>query len=221
LPSQGVAEYLRQKLAEPDLRGSSIVSFWVGDEEYEAVAAAVLQVAGGGRARLRSRNAPGQQIRVSATFQLLPEHRRAVAKTAFHYVLKHRPRLTGCEAAFEPIKRFIMAGKPVDESTFRAAPPFLDQLPLGQGVITHWTHFLAARFIGGAVVVRAQFFVSRELAPPAWEVRLADGLSSVQQEGGALAHRFSIYSTRREGYDGEMAALPDALALGVFAPPDE
>jgi hypothetical protein len=136
-------------------------------------------------------------------------HARAVAKIAFHYVLKHLGRhYRGDELAFEPLRRFIRQGGNPDQfvqiqRSHRLTPvrPHYDEEPVG--------HLVMAASDQGVVQVRIHFFGSSGWTPWTWIVLLGREPNLIIAPR-KCAHAFEYYVdgdfVRKDvrGFDGRM-----------------
>jgi hypothetical protein len=131
---------------------------------------------------------------------------RAVAKIAFHYLLKTF-HYRGNEEMFADIRDFILNG--VGHFTKFVACDKESQIlePLKRGYVpTLDCHFLTLESIEGKILSRLQFFAGPDTAVPhVYTVTLATPATTVIFQTG---HSFCYYKDRpQNGFDGEMDEL--------------
>jgi hypothetical protein len=131
---------------------------------------------------------------------------RAIAKVAFHYFVSVSDRCTGAEPEFAGIRSLIRRnqGKP-RHFVELVTPYFIPEIADGY-VPPQTSHFLLCDQSADGVVVRIQFFVGpKSLYPPA-----AVYLGSNPHATAARTlscHQISYYSSRTDGYDGEIKEI--------------
>jgi hypothetical protein len=143
---------------------------------------------------------------------------RALAKIAFHYVLKMDHAFTGHEAMFEQIKRFIRHGEG-DARTF--VDLSTREFVLDTGFTIRGVHHFLLEDIerDGRLRVRMRFFLKGPYATLPTVVTLGqDPFTRLPQ----IAHAFRLYPEPVDGFDGELVPAKigqfDGLT-GVYPPP--
>jgi hypothetical protein len=116
---------------------------------------------------------PRQQIVLGTAMTMGEEYRRAIAKVAFHFVLKIFPELSGNEPEFRAIREYVWdgsgagSGRPIHQRSRQ----FVDDFERGMRP-THWMHVLGAERSYGRVVAYAQFFAGSRFMPLPYEIRI-------------------------------------------------
>jgi len=149
-----------------------------------------------------------QRIQLIVTTHATSAYFRAVAKIAFHYVLKMEPDLTGHEQEFDAIKRYIWE----DESSEQNPSRFVKQLShqfisnFNRGLrFINWTHVLAVERGGGHITAHAQFFAGPRSLPPPYQISIGPDPSSIIKRPRRSAHLYVILS-----------AGPDQVPTGIM-----
>ncbi len=132
-----------------------------------------------------------QQIRLVVELRVTDAYFRAVAKIAFHYVLKMFPDLTGMETEFDPIKGFIWAGGEINRFVRERKDQFVVNFRRGYRP-THWMHILAVERSYDAIIGYAQFFAGPQLLPRPYEVRIGRDPARLMRRVERHAHQFVI-----------------------------
>jgi hypothetical protein len=135
-------------------------------------------------------------------------YHRALAKIGFHYFLAvSKPRFTGTEAEFSPIKSFIRDGKGRPEDfVVQNDTPILHDLNKGY-TLSSWGHLLTTRIGTRAIISRVQFFIGPEYLPPIYDIKLGRNPSKIIYPE-RFGHIYSYYSKgHKNGYDGKVEPL--------------
>ena len=130
---------------------------------------------------------------------------RAVAKIAFHYLLKTF-HYRGDEEMFAEIRDFILNGTD-DFTKFVMYDNSQILEPLKRGYVPSlYCHFLTVESIEGKILSRLQFFAGPDVGiPHVYTVILARPTTALIFQTG---HSFCYYEDRpRNGFDGEMDQL--------------
>jgi len=133
---------------------------------------------------------------------------RALAKIGLHYFLAmSRPRFTGTETAFEPIRSFIRDGKGQPENfVVQNDTPILHELNRGYS-LSRWGHLLTARIGVKMLISRVQFFIGPEYLSPIFDIKLGKNPSKIFYPEH-FGHFYSYFSEKhKSGYDGEVSPL--------------
>jgi hypothetical protein len=152
----------------------------------------------------RDGGAPGS-TRLDVTLGISLEYARALAKLAFHYALKQLPWLDGHDAAFTPIKQFILDGKgnwndylDFSAPTFLLAPP---------GERPTDGHFLMLNVGQKSITVFLKTFAGSAYSHDAVRVNLGATPTSAFRFP-VLGHHLRLFvGGPQQGHDGEMISL--------------
>ncbi len=154
---------------------------------------------------------PAQKISLIAEVTVSPAHFRAVAKIAFHYVLKMFPDLTGMEAEFAAIKDFIWTGGAIAEFVRQRSDQFVRNFERERP--TKWMHILAVERTYDVILAHAQFFAGPGIVPPPYVIRIGRDPARIMRPRETRAHQFVILDPA--GSTGEMV---DAEPLQYIRP---
>ena len=128
---------------------------------------------------------------------------QAVAKIAFHYVLKFLPAVSGHETAFKRIKSFILSGGNAEDFVEQLTEQWFCNFRVGR-VPTNWMHIIQADILNDEILVHVQLYAHAEHPPAAFKVsvgrypgRIANSFSS--------CHQYRYYDViSNDTFEGEM-----------------
>jgi hypothetical protein len=138
-----------------------------------------------------------------------------VAKIGFHYFLTRLPELSGHEAAFAEIRRFILdetAGVDLANEFVGERPlPLIGEM-LNGGRPDGWIgHALCADVTDGECRAHVQLFICEDFQPRIYTVRL--GRNATVQGFPAFGHGYLYYPDGRHGkFSGETVSLTTTRA---------
>ena len=132
-----------------------------------------------------------QRIELIATVTVTESYFRAVAKIAFHYLLKIFPELTGLEREFDGIREFIWNGGQISRYVKQRKDQFIANFKLGYRPI-NWMHILAAERSGGCIKAYAQFFAGPHSLPLPYEVKIGRDPSRIHTPPRRSAHEYVV-----------------------------
>ena len=136
-----------------------------------------------------------QRIPLTVRTHVTSAYFRAIAKIAFHYVLKMEYGLSGFEQEFDAIKRFIWE----DEFSRDTSERFVTQLTDRQFILNFdryrprkWMHILAVERGGGIITAYAQFFAGPKALPSPYLVRIGKDPCRIITKPRWKAHMYVI-----------------------------
>ena len=149
-----------------------------------------------------------QQIPLVVSAGVTEAHFRAIAKIAFHYVLKVFSDLNGLERQFHPIKQFIWEGGHSDHFVRQQTAQVATNFRKGYRP-THWSHFLTATRDYNQITASAQFFAGPRSMPPPYRIKIGLNPSRIASRTENQAHQFVVLTPAEQapGYDGVMEDL--------------
>jgi len=136
-------------------------------------------------------DAQEQRIDLVVTVTVTEAYFRAVAKIAFHYLLKVYPELTGLEREFNGIKEFIWNGGQTDRFVIQRRDQFIANFRVGYRP-TNWMHILATERSRGWTKVYAQFFAGPHSLPLPYEIKIGRDPARIHAARQRHAHEFII-----------------------------
>ncbi len=132
-----------------------------------------------------------QRIELVTTVTVTEAYFRAIAKIAFHYLLKMYPDLTGFEREFDDIKEFIWNGGNVERFVVQRRDQFIANFRLGYRP-TNWMHVLASERARGRITVYSQFFVGPRSLPLPYEIKIGRDPARIHTNRQRYAHEYVI-----------------------------
>jgi hypothetical protein len=221
--SSRVSEMLKQK---QEMGFKMEQFFGDSDEDLHLIAALCSEIFGKRPVAFRTGEA-GLVIRASSAFQLTPIYFRAIAKIGFHAFLHFYPHLTGFEAGFDAIKRFIYKGDEPNRYVFASSELLLNAEDLqapAHAVACDWNQrSLEARIqLFAGLESRMQIVAGTAGGPEittrqgdlVWAVRLGPNPSRLvfEDRRGVV---LSYFKQRGAGFHGETAELRSGRALPI------
>lgn len=148
---------------------------------------------------------------VEVQIEISVDYARAVAKLAFHYVLKQLPKLDGRAPAFDPLRRFIFEGEGDHKAFVDFTPPsFL----IGRGERPADGHFLLLTTSHETIKVFIASFVHSPYSPPAMSVALGPPPGEMAKRP-VMGHQLRLFDEGPEdGYDGQLVSVKTLYLLG-------
>lgn len=143
-------------------------------------------------------------VRTLVRFNLSIDYFRAVAKTAFHYLLWACPALGGDEPEFEAVRAFIRHGVGAPAEFVYTSDSLVSRNEAGQGPDCHMIAAFSIRAEG--LFVQVHFF-SQPVGPssPTFAVRLGPRPESLQQSW--RRGHIAVYQPSSDGHTGVLRAL--------------
>ncbi len=139
-------------------------------------------------------------------YEVTDRYFRAIAKIAFHYVLKHFTHFRGDEDIFERIRDFIINGGSIPDYVTWSQKQVIEQIKAGYTPVT-FGHVILARANEHLVWCRLQFFLGPDTVPLVYTVALARNKPAVIYDITS-GHSFCYYAEGiKDGYAGEMDSL--------------
>lgn len=139
-------------------------------------------------------------------FEVTDKYFRAVAKIAFHYVLKHFPHFRGDEEIFAGIRNFIFNGGPIEDYVTWSNKQIIEQIKNGYCPTT-FGHVILARANDQLVWCRLQFFLGPDTVPLVYKVIIARNKPTLFYDITS-GHQFSYYEKGvKDGFIGFMESL--------------
>ena len=155
---------------------------------------------------------PAQQVQLAATVTSNEFYYRAIAKIAFHYLLKTFPTVTGEEQEFARIRDYIWAGTGGgrDRPVQRMPDQFWGEFRRGQRPRC-WMHILAVERAYARVLATVQLFAGPGGLPQAYWVDLGRDPARIAMPREVRAHVFALEPVN--GFDGVMEEARPGLVL--------
>lgn len=146
---------------------------------------------------------PPERIKFTINVSVTEAYFRAVAKIAFHYVLKVMPAFNGNEREFSGIKDFIWNGGKASAFVRQLDGQFIANFRSAR--VTNWMHILAVTSSFKGIFVYAQFFVGPRCLPPPYQIFIGPNPSPLITRPIRKAHQFVIHHNKEtSGFTGEM-----------------
>jgi hypothetical protein len=147
----------------------------------------------------------------TAEFSVTKDFYRVLSKIAFHYYLVQNGRgLKGNEAAFAPIREFIIDGSGSIDHFFKTTgPQFVTpfyKTELGIVCPTNWCHIIAAAEEKNSIVIFLQLFVGPRSLPDPHYITISTSEELYFPSSRSFGHVLQI-DDRETKYAGEMSEL--------------
>jgi len=182
---------LNEHLREQGLQDAKAVHVFGTEEEIPWVQALIESLGQQPPKEWTSVVSRQQRMELVVTVNVTEPYFRAVAKIAFHYVLKMFPELTGLEREFDGIKEFIWQGGKASRFVIQRKDQFIANFKLGYRP-TNWMHILAAERSGRNIRAFAQFFAGPHSLPLPYEVRIGRDPSRIYAPPRRYAHEYIV-----------------------------
>jgi len=148
----------------------------------------------------------GLQIEGQMLAPVSEAYLRALAKIGFHFFLQHFRSVSGREAEFDPIKRFIYSGAGTASAFVR---PCEHEILVGLGktlMLKQWSHLLCFDCDEHGIRSRIQFFAGPKVVPIVWEVEIGQNPSKKHGQHG-LGVAYAYYPRLEGEYHGQKVPL--------------
>jgi hypothetical protein len=207
-PTAWDARILREALERKGLGGATIVALYSDPDEREAALPILKDLFSPFDIPCYKRTVPvgaeasiGEVQPVLASWHFGDEYCRAVAKMAFHYLLKFCPFMTGREEGFKPVREFVRHGE----------GNVLDFVRITRDAFsaTHWGHTFLVRTGSSGIQASLQFFVAPRIHGPIWAVNLLGRSVPCRFTEWRAGHQMVFFEEKREGHDGEIVEIGD------------
>jgi len=164
-------EGIRTTLRAKGFEGHQIVAISNSDEEAEEMKAVTDELAPEGKAADLAPVKEGDKVDGEMKAVISSEYLRAIAKIAFHFVLKFFTQFSGLEPEFDDVKRFIYLGEANRKIVEPSFHPFVRELQQG-GRMKRWGHLLSAECSERGIEARMQFFAGPAVHPIVWQIHV-------------------------------------------------
>lgn len=141
-------------------------------------------------------------------FEVDDRYFRAIAKIAFHYVLKHFRHFRGDEPMFDGIRNFILNGGVISDFVTWKENQIIE---IKEGMTPNtWAHLIVARADENIVICRLQFFLGPNSKPWVFTVAVAPNETKLVYDITS-AHSFVYYEGGPK--DGKVGVMDPMIWL--------
>lgn len=182
---------LREHLREEGLQSAKAIYVFGTEDEIPWIQSLLINLGQQPPQEWTSIDTHQQRIELIVLATITEIYLRAVAKIAFHYVLKMFPELTGLEREFDGIKEFIWQGGQASQYVIRRNDQFIANFKLGYRP-TNWMHILAAERGKGHIKTFAQFFAGPHSLPLPYEVIIGRDPARIHMPPRRYAHEYIV-----------------------------
>lgn len=219
-----VPEWVKQSddllklMREKGLQGSTVVYFHSSDEEAEWLKGLIRGIQPQAAIQESELHFDETHVDLSASIQVNHHYFPAVAKIAFHYLLKvHGRTLCGTEPEFSGIRRFIMGETRDNVFVRELKTPWFGNFRLGMRP-KGWRHILQANRVGPFIRVFCHFFAGPGDFVIAYEINVGRDPTRIYRGRDMRAQEFIYYDEpAADGLDGEMREPEHLLDVVVSA----
>jgi len=147
-------------------------------------------------------------IYTSTEFEVDDRYFRAIAKIAFHYLIKHFRSFRGDEEMFGGIRNFIMKGGNISDYVTWSDKQIIE---IKEGyTLDGWGHLVIARANEHIMFSRLQFFIGPDCVPFVFRVALGRNKTSLIYDITS-GHSFAYYKDGPK--DGKVGVMDQLLWL--------